>query len=189
MTNFKAGTWIYDGDKYIICVEHSSTDWSDCFKELKHAPNLEVVEEPKLKRLSEVVPRVGMNVTHGNLAEAWPILVVLPKGVCIARGEFPQIIDIHDYAVWVVVDPAGEPACSMTVEESLRPEHFGKKGKWKLRDGETVVDTVKKSDTTNSNYTRYPVTVDGAAYTREGRYFADGEDSDYDLVEFLGWED
>jgi len=67
MTKFKEGTWIYDGDNTIHKVPLCSCDmeWTDKWKELNRAPNLNVVEKKAM--LSDVEPKVGMKISfQGN---------------------------------------------------------------------------------------------------------------------------
>jgi hypothetical protein len=86
MTKFKEGAWIYDGGNTIHKVTLGSCDmeWTDKWKELKHAPNLEVVEKKVL--LSEVEPEVRMKISYqGN--EPLIVLVVGEYEVCVRDVE------------------------------------------------------------------------------------------------------
>ena len=202
MTKFKEGTWIYDGGNTVHKVTLCSCDmeWTDKWKELKRAPNLNVVEKKVL--LSEVEPEVRMLISYrGNKPHT--IVAVGDVDVCV-RDTDGRLVTIFKsiYDRYEVVNTeettqteGGTPAhrrCEeprlLSVEESLMPEHFGKFGKWLNRIGEEISGRLDKTTGEHEYKLMYPVTIMGHTYTREGRFYKRGERSDNDLSTFLGWE-
>jgi hypothetical protein len=190
MTIFEKGTWITNGRDAIYLVDDSRRDWMRDFKELKHAPNLEVVVKKVL--LSEVEPKVGMKIKHDG-SSVKTIVFISTKGVCAESVDGPMFtVAVRCYPIWEVVSTpeATEEPRLLTVEESLMPEHFGKFGKWLSRIGEEISGRLDKTTGELAYVLPYPVTVEGHTYTNKGRFFCVPHiSSDNDLSAFLGWEE
>jgi hypothetical protein len=150
----------------------SHTGW----KEIE-PPVIKVGEKPKT--LADIKPKVGMRVKGDTWKPEDPPYEIVALGVttCCAKSTGGRLGIIDDYQNWIVVE---EPV-KLSVEESLKPENEGKKGRWQRRDGAVIEDEFEWD-----GHATYPVDINGDCYTRGGKLWPHQESAG-DLVAFLGW--
>jgi hypothetical protein len=76
----------------------------------------------------------------------------------------------------VVTEPA-----KLTVEESLKPENAGKRGRWKLLGGSVV-----EGEFSLGEHCVYSIDLGDEHYTTTGKVWVKRSSPD-DIIEFLGW--
>jgi hypothetical protein len=158
-------------------------DWQEV-----ESPVIKIIEKPKT--LADVEPKVGMFIIRPYWIEnSCPFQIVAVQNGYFVTVDLINESNINAYAIsncgdWLVVAPKEELNMNqqkLTVEESLRPEHVGKKGRWKRRDGKVVEDKLVLDE-----HEIYPVDIGDSCYMRNGRQWRK-DSSVGDLVEFIGW--
>ena len=175
MTKLEKGKWYKLDRKEFFVVKQADEDMasSDRWQEIE-PPVIKVVEKPKT--LADVEPKVGMTIRRDG--EVWTVVYVGRRMGCVeSQKKTLGIIYAQYYPSWLVVT---EPA-KLTVEESLKPENAGKRGRWKLRGGRVVEDEFRLDE--NSVY---PIDLGDEFYTPTGKVWVK-RSSPNDIIEFLGW--
>lgn len=139
---------------------------------------VKVVEKPKT--LADVESKVGMTIRRDVAAgaEVWTVVYVGSDMNCVeSQRKTLGIIYAQYYTRWLVVT---EPA-KLTVEESLKPENAGKRGRWKLLEGRVV-----EGEFSLGEHYVYPIDLGDEHYTTAGKVLVK-RSSPNDIIEFLGW--
>jgi hypothetical protein len=173
------GKWYKLDRKEFFVVKQADEDMASSvqWQEIE-PPVIKVVEKPKT--LTDVEPKVGMTIRRDGAAEAevWTVVYVGSNMSCVeSQKKTLGIIYAQYYPSWLVVP---EPA-KLTVEESLRPENAGKRGRWKLRGGRVVEDEFSLVE--NSVY---PIELGDEHYTTTGKVPVKFNTPE-DIIEFFGW--
>jgi hypothetical protein len=110
-------------------------------------------------------------------------------------GKFKTLFSLENspydnsFSRTVLVEEVKEESVKLTVEESLKPEHVGKKGKWLRRSGRVIAGTLRGGVDMALNYPICILTPNGRQfYTQYGVYDVELENDPLSLVQFLGWE-
>jgi hypothetical protein len=194
MMKLEKGKWYKLDRREFFIVKQADEDMasSDRWQEIE-PPVIKVVEKPKT--LADVEPKVGMTIRRDGDAEAavWTVVYVGSNMGCVESQKktlgiiyaqyYPSWLVMTEPAkadVWTVVYGVTEPA-KLTVEESLKPDNAGKRGRWKLRGG-----WVLEGEFSLGEHSVYPIDLGDEHYTTTGKVLVKRSDPD-DIIEFLGW--
>lgn len=152
-------------------------------------PVVKAVEKPKT--LADVEPKAWMTIRRDGAAEAevWTVVYVGSNMSCVeSQKKTLGIIYAQYYPSWLVVTEYVDnikqrldELAKLTVEESLKPENAGKRGRWKLLGGRVVEDEFRLDE--NSVY---PIDLGDEFYTPTGKVRVN-RSSPNDIIEFFGW--
>ena len=173
------GKWYKLDRREFFIVKQADEDMasSDRWQEIE-PPVIKAVEKPKT--LADVEPKVGMTIRRDGADETgvWTVVYVGSNTSCVeSQKKTLGIIYAQYYPSWLVVT---EPA-KLTVEESLKPENAGKRGRWKLRGGRVLEDEFSLGE-----HCVYTIDLGDEHYTPTGKVWVKSSNPN-DIIEFLGW--